>query len=65
MYEILTGLPPHYNSDKFKMYKSISKNPVNIPENRFGPELKDLLEKLLEIDPDKRICQKHGISEIK
>jgi serine/threonine protein kinase len=30
-YEILTGLPPHYSQDKFKMYNNISNNKVKIP----------------------------------
>lgn len=30
LYEILTGLPPHYSDNKLQMYKNISNKPAKI-----------------------------------
>lgn len=65
LYEILTGLPPHYSENKLQMYKNISGKPVKVNKRQFTPELADLLEKLLIIDPEKRIGFKNGAQEIK
>ena len=64
LYEMLVGLPPHYNEDKMQMYKDItSKKPIIPPLMK--DEIKSLLEGLLEIDPEHRIGTTYGIKEIK
>lgn len=67
-YEMICGLPPHYNENKLVMYRDISKKQVKVPEF-FPVDLRDLLESLLEIDPFKRLgCglkNKEGILAIK
>lgn len=55
MYEMLTGLPPFYSQDVQQMYSKIMSAKLNIPKT-ISPEARDLLEKLLERDPDKRLC---------
>jgi len=54
MYEMLTGLPPFYSQDVQQMYSKIMTAKLHIPAS-ITPEAKDLLEKLLERDPDKRL----------
>ena len=60
LYEMLTGSTPFYDEDYNLMYKNISENRLMFPEF-FSDEVKDLLEKMLEKDPKKRI----KIQEIK
>ena len=66
-YEMICGLPPHYNDNKILMYRDIRTKIVKAPEV-LPPDLKDLLEQLLEIDPMKRLgCRLYegGIEAIK
>ena len=60
LYEMLIGSTPFYDEDYNLMYKNISENRIMFPEF-FSDEVKDLLEKMLEKDPKKRI----KIQEIK
>ena len=60
LYEMLNGSTPFYDEDYNLMYKNISENRLMFPEF-FSDEVKDLLEKMLEKDPKKRI----KIQEIK
>ena len=46
LYELLTGLPPHYSTDRLKMYQSIVTKEEIYPKF-LSPNAKDLLEKLL------------------
>jgi len=64
LYEMLVGLPPYYSKNRQEMYKRIVNDPVHIPK-RLSKEAKDLLKRLLEKDPTKRIGAKNGISEIR
>jgi len=45
-YEMLVGLPPHYNENKVQMYKDIRTKPIKVP-SILGAVVKDLLEGLL------------------
>jgi serum/glucocorticoid-regulated kinase 2 len=63
-YEMIVGLPPHYNEDKMQMYKDISYSELEIPDVLTG-DIRDLLEGLLEKDPKARIGFKNGIEELK
>ena len=63
LYEMLTGLPPYYDNDVPKMYKKILQDPLRFPDG-FDEDAKDLLIKLLNRDPAKRLGA-NGSSEIK
>ena len=54
LFEMVTGAPPFYSQDVDLMYKNISENNLIFPEI-FSKELKDLLRKMLDKDPKKRI----------
>ena len=54
LFQMVTGDPPFYNEDEDLMYKNISENKLMFPEF-FSDELKDILKKMLEKDPKKRI----------
>ena len=54
LFEMVTGSPPFYNEDADLMYRNISENNLMFPEI-FSDELKDLLRKMLDKDPKKRI----------
>ncbi|EWC47202.1 hypothetical protein DRE_03321 [Drechslerella stenobrocha 248] len=65
LYEMLTGLPPFYDENTNEMYRKILQDPLVFP----GPEIvpqdaRDLLEKLLNRDPSKRLGA-NGAAEIK
>jgi len=63
-YEMMVGLPPFYDSNKFKMFVKIKtcapKFPFHIP-----PLCQDLMRRLLEKNPRQRIGAKLGFSELK
>ncbi|OBA28833.1 Pkinase-domain-containing protein [Hanseniaspora valbyensis NRRL Y-1626] len=63
LYEMLTGLPPYYDEDVPKMYKKILQEPLRFPDG-FDEDAKDLLIRLLNRDPAKRLGA-NGSSEIK
>ena len=54
LFEMVTGSPPFYSEDTDLMYRNISENNLMFPEI-FSDELKDLLRKMLDKDPKKRI----------
>lgn len=64
LYEMLTGLPPFYDDNIPKMYKKILQDELKFPEV-FDSDAKDLLIKLLDRDPKKRLGGKSGSEEIK
>lgn len=55
LYEMLTGLPPFYDDDVPTMYKKILQNPLKFPSFLEGTDAQDLLVKLLQKDPTKRL----------
>lgn len=61
MYEMLTGLPPHYSRAVNDMYHGIIENEVPFPPN-LSKESISLMSKMLEKDPEKRF---KNIEEIK
>ena len=61
---MIVGLPPHYNENKIKMYQDIRKKPAKVPAI-FCSEVRDLIESLLRIEPEKRLGAINGIEEIK
>lgn len=54
LYEMLVGLPPHYNEDKMQMYKDITMKEPVIPSVLQG-SARDILERLLKISPAERL----------
>jgi len=54
MYEMLTGLPPFYSQDVQQMYFKILHANLDMPGSLDG-DTKDLINKLLERDPTKRL----------
>lgn len=59
----LTGLPPFYDENTNEMYRKILSDPLRFPEN-MGSEARDLLSKLLDRDPAKRLGVK-GAQDIR
>lgn len=37
VYELVTGLPPHYSTDHAKMHRAVLKEPLKYPESRISP----------------------------
>ena len=54
LYEMLSGLPPFYDQNLNAMYKKILHNELRFP-SFFSASSKDLLTKLLDRDPEKRL----------
>jgi serum/glucocorticoid-regulated kinase 2 len=65
LFEMLVGLPPHYNEDKMQMYKDITMKEPVVPSVLQG-HARDILVRLLQIEPEKRLGMgAGGIQEIK
>jgi serum/glucocorticoid-regulated kinase 2 len=59
------GLPPFYSHDTQEIYNSILTENINFPNYvSTSPELKDLINKLLEKDPINRLGCQEGILDI-
>lgn len=54
LYEMLTGLPPFYCRDRDRLFEKIRKGDLSFPKY-LSPNAKDLLKKLLERDPTRRL----------
>ncbi|CAK4630344.1 hypothetical protein LEN26_010076 [Aphanomyces euteiches] len=54
LYEMLTGLPPFYCRDRDKLFEKIRQGELTFPKY-LSPAAIDLLSKLLERDPTKRL----------
>ena len=63
LYEMVTGLPPHYSLNRDEMYENIVYTNISYPRG-LRPTLKFFLSSLLRKDPEKRIGQE-GMEEIK
>lgn len=61
MYELLIGIPPFYDPIKRQMFEKIMYQEPKFPAKTLRPSAKDLMQRMLEKDPEKRI----KISEIK
>ncbi|CAD8051958.1 unnamed protein product [Paramecium sonneborni] len=65
LYELVSGLPPFYSHNTEEIYNSILTEKVQFPDYvQISDQLKDLIIKLLQKDPDKRLGQNGGIVEI-
>jgi serine/threonine protein kinase len=56
LYEMLSGLPPFYSNDQTEMANMIRSKHLEFPEGQFSPAAQDLLRKLLERNPAKRLA---------
>jgi len=54
LYEILTGVPPYYTTSKDDLFEKIKFEQPRFPSS-FSPSVKDLLNRLFEKDPTKRL----------
>lgn len=54
LFELVTGTLPFYEEDFEKLYAKIENTNVTLPKH-VSPECKDLIEKLMEKDPEKRL----------
>ncbi|OMJ88477.1 hypothetical protein SteCoe_9606 [Stentor coeruleus] len=64
LFEMLTGLPPFYDSNRSKIYMKILNEKLELP-NFLSRNAKNLLEGLLEKDPTRRFGYENGIEEIR
>jgi len=66
LYELLTGLPPHYSKNQEEMINNIidSKQTVSLPKN-ISMSAKFLISNLLIKNPDRRLGARKGMEEIK
>lgn len=53
-YEMVVGIPPYFSSNKDQMFKNIKSGPLRMPE-RLSKDAKDLIIKLLNKNPSKRL----------
>jgi serum/glucocorticoid-regulated kinase 2 len=66
LFEMLCGLPPFYSDNLEKMYDSIKNSPVKFPKKiNLEEDTKDIIRKLLEKNPKKRLGYENGIEDIK
>ena len=66
LFEMLCGLPPFYVENLDKMYEMIKSSAVKFPKRiSLSEDAKDVIRKLLEKNPKKRLGSQNGIEEIK
>jgi serine/threonine protein kinase len=63
LFELATGQPPYYHTDKMKLYKRVLESEPNFPAQMSRP-LRDLLSKLLCKNPKHRLGSKTGAQEL-
>ncbi|EEB09032.1 AGC/AKT protein kinase Gad8 [Schizosaccharomyces japonicus yFS275] len=64
LYEMIVGLPPFFDDNVNQMYKNIREAPLVFPDFLKDEKAKDLLRRLLERSPEKRLGS-GGAAEIK
>lgn len=64
MYEMLCGVPPYYANNKEELFKNIKDSPLDIPSH-VSTVAKDLITKLMNRNPRKRLGTVGGAEEIK
>eukprot|EP01059_Diplonema_ambulator_P012264 TRINITY_DN22522_c0_g1_i1.p1 TRINITY_DN22522_c0_g1~~TRINITY_DN22522_c0_g1_i1.p1 ORF type:complete len:595 (+),score=166.67 TRINITY_DN22522_c0_g1_i1:60-1844(+) len=57
LYEMVVGIPPFYTQNVSQMYELILNKPLDFPATFVSMPLRDILTKLLDRDPNKRLCQ--------
>jgi len=61
---MLTGLPPHYNQNRMKMYHDIV-NAKEVYPDFVSTDAASLMKQLLTKNPDNRLGSREGIVELK
>ena len=65
LFEMLTGLPPFYDSNVSKMYRKILNDDIEFP-SFMSPEICDFISKLLDRDPQTRLgASERDVEELK
>ena len=64
LYELLTGLPPNYSSNKKQMFANIARKEAPYPAY-LSTNAKSLLKGLLHKDPTKRLGFENDFDDIK
>ena len=64
LYEMLEGLPPYYSDDKYILMDNIIKLDLKVPKY-LSKDVKDLISKLLDKNPENRLGNNNGADEIK
>ena len=66
LFEMLCGLPPFFVENLDKMYEMIKTSSIKFPKRiALSEDAKDVIRKLLEKNPKKRLGSQSGIEEIK
>ena len=66
LFEMLCGLPPFYTENLDKMYEMIKNSSVKFPKRlNLSEEAKDVIRKLLDKNPKKRLGSQNGVEDIK
>ena len=66
LFEMLCGIPPFYAENINKIYEMITNGTVQFPQKiNISDEAKDIIQKLLEKNPKKRLGSQNGILDIK
>lgn len=64
MYEMISGLPPFYDTNVQKMYQKILQAPLRF-HSHMSRESRDVLGQLLQRRVSERLCSTRGIDELK
>jgi len=64
IFEMLTGLPPWYTTNRDQLYERILHSQLKVPES-VSPNAKLFIEGLLTRNPAKRLGAQHGVEEFK
>ena len=66
LYKLFFGIPPFFSEDKTKLQELIIKNELKFPDGgKASKSAKDLISKLLNKNPDKRLGNSKDFEEIK
>ena len=66
IYEMICGIPPFYVQDVDKMYYLIKNEKIKFDKKFLvSKDAKDLISRLLDKNPENRLCSHNGIEEIK